>query len=196
MVCITVFPKCPQVQHKQQLASACSTVFSKCSQAQHRWQSALAGIADFPKSPHAQRKWQLTLAHFIISPKWSQASQKQQLHQSSTQAAPQSTHTMRSLSWHQSPAKEIPLHADHPQSYGQSSQPVSLRTKLTYHCTCNYSPTTAGGHTQPTEGTPVEHLALVTREDWCTSPTGHLLFKIILSRPGDVAELSNTYRQT
>lgn len=53
-------------------------------------------------------------------------------------------------------------------------------------------PTTKGGHTQPTQGTPLEHLALVARGIAPWGSTWHILYKATILRPGNVAELPNT----
>ena len=49
--------------------------------------------------------------------------------------------------------------------------PAGSEASPTYQCTCSsHSPTTTGRHRQATQGTPVEHLALVVREDYVSGP--------------------------
>lgn len=45
-------------------------------------------------------------------------------------------------------------------------------------------------HVKPTQGTVLEHLEQVAREN-CQGPTGHLLPKATLPRLGDIADLPN-----
>lgn len=48
---------------------------------------------------------------------------------------------------------------------------------------------------QPTQGIPLEHLALGIQGTAPPGHTGHILHKAMLSRLGDVADIPNTYRQ-
>lgn len=48
---------------------------------------------------------------------------------------------------------------------------------------------------QPRQGTPLEHLALVTRAIMPLDSTVQLFYKATLSRPGDVVDLSNRNKE-
>ena len=48
----------------------------------------------------------------------------------------------------------------------------------------------------PTQRTYLENLALRTKGDCATSPTGHILHKATPSRLGEIADLPDTQKQT
>ena len=52
-----------------------------------------------------------------------------------------------------------------------------------------------GAYIRPTQGTPQEHLAQVTRDIVPLGHTGKLLYEAILPRTGDVAGLPSTQKQ-
>lgn len=63
----------------------------------------------------------------------------------------------------------------HIHSCTWASQTPGLGVNLTHQQTqSNYSSSTSGGHTQFTQGKPLEHLAMVTRRIDSLGPTGYL----------------------
>lgn len=108
---------------------------------------------------------------------------------------------MGRLSWHQSPTKTTPtpwsqtphnslfavvMDNLHSQSAGGSILPtdmsIAIKAQLQQKGTHN---------SQRGQGTPLEHLAQVTKETSPPGLTGHLLHKATLPRVRDIADLPN-----
>lgn len=101
-----------------------------------------------------------------------------------------------SYSWasHSIERKPCPVHQ---QQARQAVAGTGLRASPTYqHAYSNHNSATMGKSIQPIQGTPLVRLILMTREDALQGTTVCFYTRTLLSRPGDVADLPNTWKQT